>query len=55
MVNECPLCKHRVSDWMMACGKTEEIAGHVVHKSCLVDFELRHGKKWEAQNAPASR
>lgn len=49
-MNECPLCHIRVSDWMMACGKTEEITGHVVHKSCLIDYEMRHGKKWDGSN-----
>lgn len=46
MVNECPLCKHRVSDWMMASGKTTEIKAEVYHNACLIDFELRHGHKF---------
>lgn len=44
-INECPLCKHRVSDWMMAGGKTTEIKGEVYHKSCLIDYTLRTGYK----------
>lgn len=45
MTNECPLCKHRVSDWQMACGKTTVIKDQVYHKSCLIDYELRTGQK----------
>lgn len=39
----CPLCRHRVSDWMMASGKTEEVCGDVVHKTCMADYQLRLG------------
>lgn len=46
MVNHCPLCKVRVSDWMMASGKTSTIEGEVYHNACLIDFELRNGHKF---------
>lgn len=47
--NQCPLCKNRVSDWMMATGKTTIIDGKVVHNSCMIDYELRNGKKYVAE------
>lgn len=49
-MNTCPLCKIRVSDWMMAGGKTECINGQVVHKACLIDYEARYGKRWDGSN-----
>ena len=44
-MNECPLCKIRVSDWMMVTGKT--VFGNdaqTYHKFCVMDFELQHGQ-----------
>ena len=50
MTNYCPLCKVRVSNWMMACDKTQIINGEIYHKSCLIDHELRTGRKLGAEN-----
>lgn len=45
-MNECPLCHNRVSDWMMASGKTTIVNNEVVHNSCMMDFHLKHGKDY---------
>lgn len=47
--NTCPLCQVRVSNWMMAGGKTEIVRGDVVHKSCLIDYQLRTGKDFREE------
>lgn len=44
--NHCPICKKRVSDWMMATGKTEVIGSFVVHKPCLQVFKDERGRDW---------
>ncbi len=52
--NICPLCQRRVSDWMMASGKTTIIyydvtsarANEVVHNSCLIDYKVKYGKEY---------
>lgn len=46
MVNQCPLCKIRVSEWMMINGKTELLFNEVFHKFCLIDYKLKHGKDY---------
>jgi hypothetical protein len=43
----CAICKVRVSEWMMASGKTLVINGKLVHMSCEIDYRLRTGKKFE--------
>lgn len=40
----CGLCGVRVSNWMMATGKTEVIGGKIYHRACLTDYQLKHGK-----------
>ena len=45
-VNQCPLCKHRVSDWQMASGKAQEVGQEICHKECLIDHKLRTGKEY---------
>lgn len=42
----CALCGHRVSDWEMASNKTREVNGKLVHKTCLIDYKLRHGVEY---------
>ena len=51
MTNVCPLCKHRVSEWMMASGKTEEVGNEIVHKSCAIDYKLRMGVEYRDLHA----
>lgn len=44
MMNECPLCQRRVSDWMMATGKASDGKdGEIYHHEHVIDFELKHG------------
>lgn len=43
----CAICGVRVSDWMMACGKTQVINGKLIHKACGIDHKLKHGKEYE--------
>lgn len=43
MENVCPLCKCRISNWMMASNKAEFIGKTLFHKSCLEDHKLRTG------------
>ena len=50
-MNKCPLCSLRVQDWHMASGKAVIHEDHIYHKSCLVDYELRHGKKHPADKS----
>ena len=49
MVNICPLCKLRVSDWMMASEKAKEVGTDIVHKSCMIDYSLRTGRDYEEE------
>lgn len=44
MINDCPLCNHRVSDWQMA-GQKASVGkdGNIYHHEHVIDFELRHG------------
>ena len=37
----CPLCRKRISDWLVAWGKTTFVNGHEVHKACLQDHTVR--------------
>lgn len=46
MVNVCPLCKIRVSEWMMASGKTLVIGREIIHKACQIDFKAKHGRDY---------
>ena len=39
-MNTCPLCEKRVSEWMMACGKTVVINGRICHKTCVMDYDI---------------
>lgn len=38
--NECGKCHKRVSEWMMASGKTTIINGTLLHKACLNDMSI---------------
>lgn len=40
---ECPLCEARLSEWEVRHDKTEVVDGDTVHKSCLIDYQLRMG------------
>lgn len=42
----CPLCSTRVSEWMIAAGKTIAVNGDTCHKSCLIDYYLRTGRQF---------
>ena len=45
MINDCPICERRVSDWQMASRKASEGKdGNVYHHEHVIDFELRHGR-----------
>lgn len=45
MLNNCPLCNHRVSEWQMSCQKASVGKdGSIYHHEHVIDYELRHGK-----------
>ncbi len=44
--NLCPLCHTRVNNWSVASGKTTEIAGDVVHNTCIQIYEEETGLKF---------
>ncbi|HEX5429846.1 MAG TPA: hypothetical protein VFX17_02070 [Patescibacteria group bacterium] len=47
----CAICEKRVSDWMMACGKTLIIDGQIVHKACVEDYRVKTGKNYVPDEA----
>ena len=42
----CPLCGKRISEWNMSAGKTMDVNGRTVHKSCLMDYQRETGKEY---------
>lgn len=64
MVNQCPLCQRRVSDWRMARRLAAErvVSGknEICHNECLADHKLRTGMDYgephgNGHNTPADR
>lgn len=53
MVNQCPICKHRVQDWQMSAGKAKEVGDYVVHTSCLIEYQQRTGAEFKGESHEA--
>lgn len=51
----CPICRHRISQWEINTGKTEEygkvLCPLIVHRSCLMDFKSRYGRDFIVSDA----
>lgn len=46
---DCPLCNHRVSEWEVKHDKLQVAGGTLCHKSCLIDYKLKHGFPYRAK------
>lgn len=50
----CPICHQRISNWWISTGKTEIVDNLRLHKSCRLDFKLRHGSDWSVGEIAAA-
>ena len=49
-MDHCPICEHRISEWMITGDKTSVIETHRLHNSCLIDFRTRHKREWTSSD-----